>query len=85
MLAPMSKPLVASSMVIGETPVTEQSLDAARLGAGLQGGEETAVEALVIGEGLVRLLAMLRQYGVGNVVVLVDQHIDMEPSGAGQR
>ena len=55
----------------------EQPLQAARLPcAGLQGGEEVAVEAAAMGERLVRLLATMREHGVGEVVVLVDEHAE---------
>ena len=45
---------------------------------GLQGGEEVAVETAAVGEGVVRLRAVVRQHGVGEVVVLVDQHVQRD-------
>ena len=56
----------------------EQALDGAVAGAGLEGGEEVAVEAAAVREGVVRLRAAVRQYGVGEVVVLVDQHVQRD-------
>ena len=55
----------------------EQPLQAAAaaVGAGLQGGEEVAVEAAAMGEGVVRLGAVVGEHGVGEVVVLVDDHV----------
>ena len=55
----------------------EQALQtaAAAVGAGLQGGEEVTVEAAAMGERVVRLGAVVREHGVGKVVVLVDQHV----------
>ena len=43
--------------------------------AALEGGEEVAVEAAAVREVLVRLRAVMRQHGVGEVVVLVDDHV----------
>ena len=62
----------------------EQALDAAAVaGAGLQSGEEVAVEAAAMGEGVIRLGAAIGEYGVGEIVVLVDQHVqrDAVPGG----
>ena len=50
---------------------------------GLQGGEEVAVEAAAVGEGVVRLRAVVRQHRVGEVVVLVDQHVQRDVMVAG--
>ena len=58
----------------------EQALQTATgaLGAALEGGEEVAVEAAAVGEGMVRLGAVIRQHGVGEVVVLVDEHVQRD-------
>ena len=57
----------------------EHALDAASVaGAGLEGGEEAAVEAAAVGERLVRFRPAVRQYRVGEVVVLVDQHVQRD-------
>ena len=54
----------------------EQALDAAAGGTRLQRGEEAAVEAAAAGERPVGLGAAVRQHGVGEVVVLVDEHVE---------
>ena len=51
---------------------------AAAVRAGLQGGEEVAVEAAAVGEGVVRLGAVVGEHDVGEVVVLVDQHVQRD-------
>ena len=57
---------------------------AARLaGPGLQGGEEVAVEAPAVGEGLVGLPPPVHQHRVGEVVVLVDEHVERDAVLAG--
>ena len=58
----------------------EQALQTATgaLCAALEGGEEVAVEAAAVGEGMVRLGAVIRQHGVGEVVVLVDEHVQRD-------
>ena len=58
----------------------EQALQtaAAAVGAALEGGEEVAVEAAAVGEGVVRLGAVIREHGIGEVVVLVDQHVQRD-------
>ena len=53
----------------------EQPLDATAVsGARFQGGEEVAVETAAVGEGLIRLLPLVGQDRVGEVVVFVDQY-----------
>ena len=54
----------------------EQALDAAADGSRLQRREKTAVEAAALRERLVGLRAAVRQHGVGEVVVLVDEHVE---------
>ena len=83
MLVPMLMPEVTSSMVIGDTPVMNRTFDAAAGAsrAGLQSGEDAAVEAAAVGEVLVRLRPMVGQHGVGEVVVLVDQHVQRDVHG----
>ena len=51
---------------------------AALAGARLQRGEEVAVEAAAVRERLVRLASVVRQHRVGEVVVLVDQHVQRD-------
>ena len=51
--------------------------------AALQGSEEVAVEAAAVGQFVVGLGAVVGQYGVGEVVVFVDEHI--EPHAASTR
>ena len=55
----------------------EQALQTAAgaFGAALEGREEVAVEATAVREGVVRFGAVMRQDGVGEVVVLVDEHV----------
>ena len=61
MLRPMLKPLVTSSMVMGDTPVMNMPLQAAAAVSGpvLERGEKVAIEAAAVGEGLVRLFAVI--------------------------
>ncbi len=61
-------------------PGDEQALQtsAAAVGAGLERGEEVAVEAAAVRERVVRLRAVVRQHGVGEIVVLVDQHVQRD-------
>ena len=68
-------------------PGDEQPIDAAAAArrAGLQGSEEAAVEAAAMGEGLVRLRAVVRQHGVGEVVVFVDQHVQRDAVALGMQ
>ena len=54
----------------------EQPLQAAGAGTGLERGEEVAVEAAAVGERPVGVGAVLGQDGVGEVVVLVDHHVE---------
>ena len=65
----------------------EQALQPAapRLGAGLEGGEEVAVEAAAVREALVRRLAVVGQHRVGEVVVLVDERVERNAVAAGVR
>ena len=58
----------------------EQALHAAAAAGrgGFQGGEEVAVEAAAVGEVVVRLRAVEREHRVGEVVVLVDQHVQRD-------
>ena len=62
----------------------EYALHAAAVpGARLERGEEVAVEAAAVGKRLVRLRPAVGQYGVGEVVVLVDQHVQRDAVLAG--
>ena len=45
--------------------------------------EEAAIEAAAVGEGVIRLGAAIGEYGVGEVVVLVDQHVQRDAVLAG--
>ena len=66
-------------------PGDEQAVDAAAAAVRprLEGGEEVAKEAAAVGEVVVRLRAVVRQHGVGEVVVLVDQHVQRDVAVGG--
>ena len=62
----------------------EQALQAAPLRCpALQGGEEVPIEPAPVREDAVRGLAAMRQDGVGEVVVLVDEHVQRDAPLAG--
>ena len=57
----------------------EHALHAAAVpGARLEGGEEVAVEAAAVGKRLVRRRPAVGEDGIGEVVVLVDQHVQRD-------
>ena len=57
----------------------EYALHAAAVpGARLERGEEVAVEAAAVGKRLVRLRPAVGEDGIGEVVVLVDQHVQRD-------
>ena len=69
----------------GRDPGDEQPAKTALLRAGLEGGEEVAEEAAPVGERVVCLLAVHGQDGVGEVVVLVDQAVQVNAVAPGVR
>ena len=68
----------------GRDPRDEHPFDAAAAcRAGLQRGEEVAVETAAVGQGLVFLLAVVGEHGVGEIVVFVDENIQRDAAVAG--
>lgn len=79
-LEPMLNPLVTSSSVMGDHSGDEHSLQClfAAGGGGFYHVEEEAEESLAVGGLLIGLGAVGGEYGVGKVVVLIDNKVEVE-------